>query len=115
MDDESPAFPAAWHARLHARNGGPVPPDTAVDEELARDVLERVAGLSDRLTEYIDADMIFADGLGRRARAYLDGAADPLGAAATAVALSHDAEFGTRFHGPGGPRHETRYDGFADA
>ncbi|MEV5830342.1 DUF4132 domain-containing protein [Spirillospora sp. NPDC052242] len=115
MDDESPAFPAGWHARLHARNGGPVPPDTAVDEALARDVLERVAGLSDRLKEYIDADMIFADGLGRHARAYLDGAADPLGAAATAVALSHDAEFGTRFHGPGGPRHETRYDGLADA
>ncbi|MBE1537483.1 DUF4132 domain-containing protein [Actinomadura algeriensis] len=90
-------------------------PASRVDEAAAADVLRRVAELSDRLKEYIDADVLFADGLGERARAHLDGEADAVGAAATLVALSDESEFGTRFYGPDGPRYETRYDGFADA
>ncbi|MEV5830343.1 DUF4132 domain-containing protein [Spirillospora sp. NPDC052242] len=87
-----------------------------MDETLAGDVLKRVADLRERLGEWIETDdrYFVEDGLLDPIRAYLGGAADPVGAAATLVLLS-DWKISRWFYGTGGPRHRTRFDGFADA
>ncbi|WP_143220074.1 hypothetical protein [Actinomadura sp. CNU-125] len=85
-----------------------------MDEALAGDVLGRVAGLRERLGEWLDtAGYRCDDELEGPVRAYLGGEADPVGAAATLVLLS-DTDVSS-FYEAARPRGETRYDGLADA
>ncbi|GGV08425.1 hypothetical protein GCM10010182_29750 [Actinomadura cremea] len=100
---------------MHPRRDGPVPPDPAVNEPLAGDVLRRLADLRDRLGAWVEPDGSGFDAdLVEPVRAYLAGAADPVGAAATLVLLSDDA-ICSWFYGAAGPRTTTRLDGLADA
>ncbi|MBE1537489.1 DUF4132 domain-containing protein [Actinomadura algeriensis] len=86
-----------------------------MNEALAGDVLRRIGGLRERLDAWLETDDYFVkDDLVAPIRAYLGGEADPVGAAATLVALS-DTNVSSWFYGPAGPRHRTRFDGMADA
>ncbi|MFD0902678.1 DUF4132 domain-containing protein [Actinomadura sediminis] len=109
-------IPASWRSRVHPRKDGPTAPDPAVDEALAGDVLRRLAGVRERLVEYIETGdrFLFDEELIDPARAYLSGEADPVGAAATLVLLS-DTTVASGFYGSAGPRTRTRFDGLADA
>ncbi|MFI0352721.1 DUF4132 domain-containing protein [Actinomadura sp. 9N407] len=86
-DENSLMIPDSWFRLLHPRRGGTVVPEITPTASAAKRIAGKVRKSSPRIQQVLESEKTDPE-LAARARAYLGGEADPLGAAVVGVLIA---------------------------